>query len=144
MLNASSSIKVSTALDYASGTATRNGAGLDMKGFEGVLMIVKFAAIGSSSTMDIHAEQCDDNSTFLDLAGTAIVPADDDDEQIFILDIVKPTDRYVRVVVTKDASHTDAEMAIYIQYGAREEPVVQTVADLVTYERHISPAEGTK
>jgi len=145
-MNGSASLKVSTALDYASGTADREGAGLDMRDFEGVLMIVKCAAVHNSATYSIKAQQSsDDNSTdtYADLLGTSITIAGSDDDQIFIIDLVKPLERYVRLYVDKDTSNACAESAIYVQYGARAEPVTQTVTDEVTYEMHISPAEGT-
>jgi len=78
-----------------------------------------------------------------DLLGTAMAVADDDDDQLFIIDLYEPTERYVRLVVDKDASNTTVETATYIQYGARNRPTTPTVTDKVTYERHESPAEGT-
>ena len=138
-------IKVTTALDYASGTASRNGATLDMKGYEGVLMVVKFATIAASAAGDIHAEQGaeSDLSDAADLEGTKIAVADDDDNQIFIIDLCKPQERYVRVVVTKDGSNAMAEDAVYIQYGAKKYPIDNNVTDEVTVETHVSPDEGT-
>lgn len=143
--NLSGEVKITTALDYASGTADREGAALDMAGFEGVLMIVKLATIAGSGVNSIKAQSAISSNfaTPHDLEGTAQTIADDDDDQIFLIDLVKPRERYVRLYVDKDASHACAESAIYIQYGARVEPVVQTVTDEVTYERHVSPATGT-
>jgi len=145
-MNLIKNTKITTALDYASGTASRNGAILDMQGFEGVLMIVKFATIATSAVGDIHAEQDSavGGGTMADLAGTAIAVAHNDDEQIFIIDLYRPQERYVRVVVTKDASNAMAESAIYVQYGAKELPIDNNVTDAVTYELHVSPDEGTK
>lgn len=138
-------IKITSALDYASGSADRNGAVLDMSGYEGVLMIVKFATIASGATAKIKAQQGaqSDLSDAADLAGTGISVADDDDNQIFIIDLHKPQERYVRVVVDKDGSNATAESAIYIQYGGSKFPINNNVADAVTYELHVSPDEGT-
>jgi len=143
-MNLSKHVKISDALDYASGTATRNGATLDMSGWDGVLMIVKHATIASGASGDIHAEQGNesDASDMTDLAGTKIAVADDDDNQTFVLDIYRPTDRYVRVVVTKDGSNAQAETALYLQYRGRKLPVTDMGAD--EYELHVSPSEGTK
>ena len=47
------------------------------------------------------------------------------------------------LVVDKDAANTTIETATYVQYGAVNRPTVPTVTDKVTYERHMSPAEGT-
>ena len=141
----SQEVQVRTALDYASAAAVRNGAVFDTSGFEGVLMVVKFAAVAAAGVFTIKAQQ--DSAvgmgTAADLAGTQQTVANDDDDQIFIIDVFQPRERYVRVVVGKDATNVSAEMALYIGYGARTLPVVQTLVDEVTYELHISPAEGT-
>jgi hypothetical protein len=133
------------ALPYADGTADREGAILDMMGYRGVLMVVKFAAIEALGVNSIKAQQ--DTAVGMgaaaDLLGTAMTVAANDDDQIFILDLYEPTERYVRLYVDKDTTHTCAESAIYIQYGARNRPTTPTVTDKVTYERHESPAEGT-
>jgi len=109
-------------------------------------MIVKFATIAASAAGDIHAEQGaeSDLSDAADLEGTKIAVADDDDNQIFIIDLCKPQERYVRVVVTKDGSNAMAEDAVYIQYGAKKYPIDNNVTDEVTVETHVSPDEGTK
>ncbi len=133
------------ALPYASGSADRTGAILDMAGFRGVLMVVKFAVIATGAATVIKAQQ-DTVVGFggaADLAGTSQTVVDDDDQQIFIIDLYEPVEQFVRLYIDKDASNATAETAIYIQYGARIRPTTVTVADLVTYERHVSPAEGT-
>jgi hypothetical protein len=137
--------KFTSALNYLSGTADRTGAILDMLGYRGVLMIVKFAVIAPGAVTSIKAQQ-DTVVGFggvQDLAGTAQTVAADDDDQLFIIDLYEPTERFVRLYVDKDATNATAESATYIQYGAVLRPTTPTVADLVTYERHESPAEGT-
>jgi hypothetical protein len=148
--NLSAEAQVRTGLDFlaASASADRNGAIFDTSGFEGVLMIFKFADIGADAVTDVKAQQDTDpaGGAMADLEGTSIAVAHDDDDQIFIIDLVKPRERYVRGVVNKDAggaTHVTNESLIYIGYGARIEPVTQTLANEVTYERHVSPAEGT-
>ena len=144
-MNLSKNVQIRTALDHAEGSADRNGAEFDMQGFEGVLMVVKFGDIAGSATTTIKAQQ--DTATGMgsaaDLEGTGVSVADDDDNQIFIIDLHRPQERFVRVVVDKDASHNTEEMAFYIGYGAHKLPVTQTLADEVTYELHVSPDEGT-
>ena len=146
-MDLSSNVKVSTALDFlaASAAVDRDGAGLDMAGFDGVLMVVKMADIAAGAVTAIKAQQSDDNGVgdgWSDVEGTGIAIAADDDNQVFIIDLVKPTKRWVRVVVDKDAANATNECALYLQYGPRDLPVAQTVANEVTYERHVSPAEG--
>ena len=138
-------VKITTALDYASGTADRTGAILDMQGFAGVLIIVKFATIAAEAVTSVKAQQgaAANMSDAADLAGTAIAVADDDDNQVFVIDVEHPTERYIRLFVDKDATNAAAESAIYLRYGPDYKPVVNTVANAVTSEAHVLPVEGT-
>ena len=140
------SIKIMTALDYASGTASRNGAEFDMAGYDGVIAIVKLATLAGSAAGDIHMEQSPVTGMggSADLEGTAIAIADDDNDQIMAIDLYRPLEQFVRVVVTKNGAQAQAESAIYIGYKARKETVTNTIADTVTLEQHATPAEGTK
>jgi hypothetical protein len=144
-MNLSKDIKITQALPFlaASASADRNGAILDMQGYEGVLMIVQFADIAAGATTSIKAQQDTDplGATMADLAGTGIAVADNDDDQLFFIDL-KPTERYVRVVIDKDAANNTNECALYIQYGPGQKPVINNVANLVTGEVHNYPAEG--
>lgn len=144
-MNLSKDVVIRTALDHAEGSADRNGAVFDMSGYEGVLMVCKFGDIAAGAVTEIKAQQGaeSDLSDAADLEGTGISVADDDDNQIFIIDLYRPQERYVRLVVDKDASNNTEEMAFYIGYGARNKPVTQTLANEVTYELHVSPDEGT-
>ena len=143
-MNLSKHVKLTVALPYASGTAVREGAILDMSGWDGVLAICVHATIAASAVGDLHMEQDTDPlmGTEADLLGTAIAIATDDDNQVFIIDLYKPLERYVRAVVTKDTSNAQAETVIYIQYRGQKLPVADMGAD--EYELHVSPAEGTK
>ena len=145
-MNLGKNVKITSALAYATGTASRNGAILDMEGYESAIALVKCATLAQGAVGDIHWEQDTDSAMngAADLAGTAIAIADDDDDQDFVSELVKPRERYVRVVVTKDGSNAQAESGMYIQYAVRKAPVTNTVADTLTMETHISPAEGTK
>jgi hypothetical protein len=144
-MNLSKNVKIVKALDYASGTADRSGATLDMQGYLGVMMVVQFAAVAAGATVSIKAQQgaAADLADAADLAGSKIVVADDDDNQVFVLDIYRPAERYVRVVIDNDASNASAQSALYYLYGGTELPVSNNVTDAVTTELHVSPAEGT-
>ena len=143
-MNLSRHIKITDALDYASGTASRNGAILDMSGWDGVIAIVKCATIAASAVGDVHWEQdtAVGGGTMTDLAGTAMAIVAGDSDENFVGDLYRPRERYVRAVITKDASNAQAETVIYIQYSGAKLPVSSAGAD--NYELNISPAEGTK
>jgi|AGTN01.1.fsa_nt_gi hypothetical protein len=132
-------------LDYASGTADREAAAFDMSFCNQVLGIVKLAAVASSAVTDIRWQQADDSSFSVNvetLAGTSISIADDDDNQVFASMLIRPTRRYVRIVINKDASNATAEVVVYVGLDLKKAPGDNSEAD-VTYEKHVSPASGT-
>ena len=134
-------VKITEALAYASGTADRNGATLDMKGYGGVLIMVHSAAVATGAAYSIKAQQgaASDLSDAADLDDTAITIADTDDDTVHWIDL-KPTERYCRLVVDKDATNACAESAVYIQYAPYGVSVPITDTD---GETHFEPDEGT-
>ena len=141
MRNLGVNVKQTEALDYASGSADRNGATLDMAGFGGVLVQVHFAAIATGAVTKIKVQQgkLANGSDMADLEGTGITIADDADNKLFWLDL-RPSERYVRLVVDKDATNATAESAVYVQYDPQGIARPFTDAD---GETHGLPAEGT-
>lgn len=139
----SENVKISVGLAYASGTADREGAVLDMKGWDGVLIIAQFATIAATAATKLKVQQgaVSAMSDAADLAGTSVTVADDDDGKIKYLDIWQPRERYLRAVVDKDATNACAETVTYIQYRGRFLP--STHGTGVSGEAHLSPAEGT-
>ena len=143
--NLSKNAQVRTGLDYDSGTADRQGAAFDTQGFEGVLIITKFAAIAAGATTQVEAQSATDSglSDAADLEDSGITVAADDDDQIFVIDVYRPQERYVCGYIEKDGSNATAEMMVYLGYGATTGPVTQDLDDEVTHEILASPDEGT-
>ncbi len=144
-MNISKNVKISTAVTVTNGAAgTGNIAGtvLDMKGFEGVLMVVQMGAIVGSATTSIKARSGTDDtvSDAADLLGTSQTIADSDDEDVFYIDLYKPVERYVQLYVTRGVANATLS-ANYIQYSPASMP--PSHGSIVNGETHISPAEGT-
>lgn len=139
----SESVKVTNAAAYASGTADVNGSTLDMAGFDGVLMMVHFAAIATGATTSIKAQGGDesDASDMADLTGTRVSIADSEDNESRYIDLFQPRTRYVRLVIDKDGSNAVGASATYLQYRAKSAPTSH--ASGVSGEQHASPAAGT-
>jgi hypothetical protein len=137
--------QIVTALDYATGTASRNGAIIDMLGFRNVFVVVHFATIAGSAAGDVRMQDgaAANLSDAADLLGSAIAVVAGQSNQIVIVSLHNPVKRYCRVVVTKDASHAMAESAIYFQYGAQQRPVTVEQANLVNVKTLRSPIDGT-
>lgn len=147
-MNLSKNVKVSTAITPTAGVAGTtdiNGTTLDMSGFEGVLVLVRMGAITGTAVTSIKMQQgaASNLSDAADLEGTGITVADDDDDQIFMIDLYRPLERYVRVVVDRGTANAVVASAEYLQYGAAEKPIENNVTDASTVELHVSPAEGT-
>ena len=143
----SKAVKITQAITVtngAAGTADINGVTLDMANFEGVLIAVRMGAITGGAVTSIKAQQgaASDLSDAADLAGTAQTIADTDDEKTFYIDLYKPRERYVRLVVDRGTANAVVSSADYIQYGPRSLPVASHGSN-VSGETHISPAEGT-
>lgn len=144
-MNLIKDIKITKCLDYTNASAVREGATLDMLGYDGVIALMVTGDINASSSGDIHFETST-ASNFdggADLLGTKIEVLNDDDNQVFAIDLYKPLEQYVRAVVTKDTSNNQAETVTYIQYKGIKRPEDNNVT-LVTSELHVSPARGTK
>lgn len=136
--------KLSVGLAYATGTADREGAVLDMKGWDGVLIICQLAVIATGGTNSVKAQQgaLSNGTDMADLAGTKQVIADDDDGEVVYIDVYQPRERYVRAYFDKDTSNACGETITYLQYkGALNPPAAMGAG--VNGEQHASPAEGT-
>lgn len=136
-------IQTRSALDYASGTADRNGTTIDVANYEWAKFKVHFATIAVSGTNSVKLQGSDDDSTWSDLEGTSQSVAVDDDNQIFVIGLIKPRHRYARLVIDKDGTNAAAESATVELGGARTLPALADVTDEVTHEVHVSPAAGT-
>lgn len=145
-MNLSKNTKISQAITVtagAAGTSDINGTTLDMSGYDGVLMLITFGAITAGAVTSIKAQQgaASNLSDAADLEGTAQTIADDDDEETFYIDLYRPAERYVRLVVDRATQNAVVASATYIQYRASKAPT--THGSNVSGETHVSPAEGT-
>lgn len=137
-------IQIRSALDYASGTGDRDGATIDIQGFDWVVFATHFAAIGAGATVTVSVEQGDE-SDLSDAAvatGSTLTPAADDDNQLFVQAIEKPVARYLRVMVDNDGANATAQSAIVILGRGRTLPALADITDEVTRVKLVSPADA--
>jgi hypothetical protein len=96
----------------AASTAT-NGAGVDMQGWDGVLFVLNLGA--TDGTVDMKA-QGDDNSSFssaTDITGAAITQISaTGDNRLSAISVWRPTERFVRAVVTTGAGAVADELGV--------------------------------
>lgn len=121
--------KVVKILNYTSANADRTSAVIDTQGFNGLAVLVDFAAIATNAVTNIYlacADAASDTNTLTsgtNVADSSQTIADDDDNQTFIIDGVKPAKRFYQLVVNKDATISTAETAVAVLYNATSVPV---------------------
>lgn len=126
----------------AAGTTEIDCASVDMQGFESVIGVAAFGALTTGAVTAIKWQGSTDNSSFTDLAGTALSIADTDGNKLLVSELVKPLYRYVRLVITRGTASAVLDSATCFQYGARVLPVASG-ATIAASEQAFSPAAGT-
>lgn len=138
-MNLSKNVKVTKVLAAAAEAGTAlNTAEVDMSGWEGVMFFGRIATVNAANFANL-AQSSVSGGTFLDLAGTKVVPGDDADS--FLIDVYKPGDRYVRCEIDRGGANTATGDVYAVQYEPAKAPTTQGAT--IDAETHISPAEGT-
>lgn len=139
-------VKITKVADAtAAGTTAINSASVDMSGYDGCMFLTTVGAIVAGGVQSIKAQQdiVSGMGAAADLAGTNITVADDDDNQVFWLDVKRPRERYLRLVVSRATQNSTWGEIYAIRYRGRSFPISNNVLDTITGEKHESPAEGT-
>ena len=137
-------IRVSNAV--AAGTTDVETTAVDRQGFEIVKWTASFGTLSASSTNKCKVQQSDaSGSGFADLADsetTAMTPTTDDNKMQVIY-LVKPSKRYVRLVVDRGGGNSVIDSVVAELYGCTREPVTDDSSTLDEKLVLVGPAEGT-
>lgn len=123
---------------YASGTATvkASATGFDTSGYENVAFILSLATIATGATTSFKVQESNtavDDAGFTDItSATATTIADDDDNQLRIVE-VRPTKKYVRGLLTKDATNAVGGTVLFCMFNGDDVPITQSSDVEVTY-----------
>jgi len=133
-------IPVSSA--HTDGTTMVTTTILDMSGWEGVAWLAYFGALTTAATNFIKAQQdtASGMGTAADLLATAVYVNDQDDSAV-LLDLYRPTERYVRCVIARSATAQAIQSVIAIKYRGGTQPITQSTK-VYSAEYFVSPAEG--
>jgi hypothetical protein len=129
----------------AAGTTVIETDVVDTADYQGVAFLFSADGITTGAVTSVKVQQgaAANLSDAADLVGTNIPIADDDDNQTFLIDVLRPQERYVRVVVSRATQNAAIGTIYALLYGPARSPVTNAVADTLTVEKHDSPAEGT-
>ena len=123
------------------GVTTINSAVIDMAGYDAVLFLTSAGAIAATGTAVVKVQQ-DSALAFgagADLAGTGQSFIDTDDNKSVAVDVKRPLERFLRLVIARATANSDWSPIWAIQYRSRKLPVTQA---LDKFEKWEAPAEG--
>lgn len=125
----------------AAGTSDITSDSVDMAQAESIAFVVLFGTITASAVTSVKVQGSQDNSTWYDLQSTSITVADDDDNQVFVPEVIRPTWRYIRCIVDRGTQNAVVDGILAIQTNPRFPPVTQPAT--TTTEVNVSPPSGT-
>lgn len=127
------------------GTTSITGTTLDMSGFEGVMFVFVAGTITDGApAITAQGGSLANGSDAANLAGTSTALTAAQDNEAAILDLYRPTQRYITPVLVRGGSTGGVVGAmIAIQYGAHFEPTTQDVTTVGVSKLVVSPALGT-
>lgn len=132
----------------AAGATDVTGSTIDMAGYTSVLFVLDVGTLTATQVTSMRGQQgaLADASDMADLAGTICGPvADADGQKYLALNVIKPAERYVRVIVDRATANAVLNGGVAILYGPRSGAVTQsTGAGGVAFSKNLmTPAEGT-
>ena len=139
----------------AAGTTDQTSASVNMGsaggsgGFTRVVFTALFGTLTANQVTSMRAQGSLDDGVvdaFSDLEGTLVGPmADDDDNQIMILEINRPRDehKFIRVIIDRATANAVIDGVIAEQSNSRQMPVTQDATTVMHAKTVAAPAEGT-
>ena len=146
-LNLLKNIKITRVLAaQADGQDTWSSDILDMSGFDGIMFIAKFDDVDNTSVLTLQAQQNTIDSTVgmatLSGSSTYTAAATDADNDLLVLDIYRPRERYLRAQVVAATANATVSGVIAIQYNKIGETPITQPATVLDSDTLISPAEA--
>jgi hypothetical protein len=116
----------------AAGQAATVSDVVDTIGFMGACFIYKLGAVADGAAVTLKISQNTSNSTsgMTDLAGAtaAIAVAATDSEQVLVVDVIRPRERYLIATLTTEEQNAEIDSGICILYNPGVKPVTQPAA----------------
>jgi len=134
--NRSKYIKVSD--HSAASTAAVTSIIVDTAGYQGVVFLTSFGTANATNTAKVQGSATNATDDMADLTGTSITSGSSDED--LIVEIHKPQQRYVQLVVARGASSTLESIWAQL-YGG--DPASASLTGTRVAELNVSPAAGT-
>lgn len=124
----------------AAGTSAVTSEIVDTAGYQGVVFCTSVSTANATNSIKVQQNTANQTTGMADLAGTSVVSGSSDED--LIVEVHKPLERYLQVVVTRGAS-TTCESIWAVLYGGDTSVSASGVSGTAAAELHVSPAEGT-
>ena len=103
-----------------SGSADTTYAAVSMEGYAWIAAIAAFTSVHDSAVQTLHWQHRETTTdSWEDVAGTALSVGAEDEDEPHVNVLVRPTKRYVRAKIDKDATNSSTENVFYIAGGKR-------------------------
>jgi hypothetical protein len=115
----------------AAGTSDPTSDIVDTKGFNGACFIIKLGTVTDAGLINVKAYGDADSAmgspTELSGAAAGIAITATDSEQVLVIDIVKPRERYIRLTAVRDTQNSEIDSIVCILYNPVKMPVTQPI-----------------
>lgn len=103
---------------------------IDMQGFDSLMVVGCIGAIAASGSVSMQLKNSDTSGTYgsgtVDNIGSAAANnADTDDNKLLVLEVHKPSRRYIKVITTRATGNVTPLALVAILYNAKDQPVTQ-------------------
>lgn len=124
----------------AAGTTNQNTTSVDMAGFDGCRFVADLGALTATQVTSLKVQGSTDNSNWSDITGAATAAmADADSSKTLIVDVIRPTQRYLRGVVLRATANAVINCVLAEQYRLRTLPATQDTS--VSQQTKQAPAQ---
>ena len=135
-------VQAATVTAGAAGTSDITSDAVDTAGFECCCFIVPIGAAVAGAVTSIKVQQCDTSGgSYSDLTGTSVTIADSDDDKTFYVEVTRPREQFLKLVVDRGTAAATVGGVIAILGGAGNKPTSHGAS--VSGEAHYGVAEGT-
>lgn len=124
-------------------TDATTSSSVDMSGFDGVMFVCHVGTVTSGGTLVMQAGQSADNSSFAVLTTATATATTGDSGLLLVVDVIKPDDRYVHVILTRATQNVVVNGVVAYQYMAHDKAAATATAQLAaTITQVASPDEA--
>ena len=99
---------------------------VDMQGYEGALFLGVVGTQDSTGVCTLKvSEDSSSGGSFNDLSGMTVATSAGESDKLFLINVIKPNDRFLRATITRSAA-SEYGGTVVLQYGGHKLPSIHT------------------